>query len=271
MGKWLKGAFLAALLLGAGYFFGTVCKQVGNAYELLLTPSEGLLNLLLWVLLALGAMAVTAGPVAALLRPVWVGMVAFALSGLTLLLGWQVTPASGVLALVYILVAFLYVVSVASELKERIQFSVRPVSEGQGMLLIALILVACGSLYIGSAQRIEQEGFSIPEPYIQLSMEQIEKQIETQVPPEQRLEALAQFRTEFRRAVDEFFERTVKPHEQFIPLAIAAGLFMSLLTFTRLLAWIPTLFLRAVFSLLASLGVTKAVSETHEVQRLVIA
>ena len=37
--------------------------------------------------LALGAVAVTAGPVAALLRPVWIGIIAFTLSGLTMLLG----------------------------------------------------------------------------------------------------------------------------------------------------------------------------------------
>jgi hypothetical protein len=101
-------------------------------------------------------------------------------------------------------------------------------------------------------------------------MKQMEKQIEAQVPAEQRLKALAQFRTEFRRTVDEFFERTVKPHEQFIPLAIAASLFTSLATVARLLPWIPGVVLSVLFPFLASLGVTKVVSETREVQKLVI-
>jgi uncharacterized membrane protein len=271
MGKWLKGAFLAALLIGAGYFFGTVCKQVGSAYELLLTPSADLLDLLLWVLLALGAVAVTAGLVAALLRPAWVGMIAFALSGSTLLLGWQVTPVSGILALVYVLVAFLYVVGVARELNERTQFSVRPISEGQAMLLIALTFLACGSLYTGTAETIAREGFSIPKPYIDLFVDQMESQIEARLPEENRQEAVAQFREEFRRTLDDFFDRTVKPYERFVPFAIAGSLFMPLIALTRLLAWIPTLFLRAAFSLLASLGVTRVVSERQEVQKLVIA
>jgi hypothetical protein len=81
---------------------------------------------------------------------------------------------------------------------------------------------------------------------------------------------LARFRNEFRRIVDEFFERTVKPYEQFIPLAVAASLFMPLVTISSLLAWVPTMLLSIVFPVLKALGVIKVVSETREVQTLVI-
>ena len=53
-------------------------------------------------------------------------------------------------------------------------------------------------------------------------------------------------------------------------MAIAASLFMSLVTIIRLLAWVPTAFLSIIFPLLAALGMTEVVSETQEVQRLVI-
>jgi ABC-type multidrug transport system fused ATPase/permease subunit len=270
MSKWLKMAFLAALLMGAGYLFGTVCRQVGQAYELILSPSGELLNLLLWLLLALGAVAVTAGLVTALLRPVWIGIIAFALSGLTMLLGWQIAVTSVILVLVYLLAASLYAVGVARELKQRIRFSVHPISAGQSTLLMALILVACGSLYLGYAAHIEQEGFSIPEAYIELFIEQIEKRFEAQLPDEERQEAVAEFREELQRSIDEFVEQTVKPYERFIPLGFALSLFLPLVTVTRLLAWVPTTILSAIFPLLTTLGITKAVSETREVQRLVI-
>ncbi|HEY63100.1 MAG TPA: hypothetical protein G4O02_00855 [Caldilineae bacterium] len=270
MNKWLKMAFLAALLMGAGYFCGAVCKQIGRACELTLFPSKELLGLLLWFLLALGAIAVTAGLVAALLRPVWVGVIAFALSGLTMLLGWQVTVVSSVLVLMYFLAASFYAMRVARELNERIRFSVRPIGEGQDILLMALILVVCGSLYLGYTVYIEREGFSIPESYIEMFMEQMEKQIEGRIPQEERQEAVAKFREEFRRNIDGFLERMVKPYERFIPLTIVASLFMPLVTITRLLAWVPSVILRLVFPLLTALGVTKVVFETREVQRLVI-
>jgi hypothetical protein len=270
MSKWLKIAFFTALLLGAGYFFGAICGQFDWAYGLILTPSRELLTLLLRFLVAVGILLVSAGLVATLLRPLWLGFVAFALSGLAILLGWQVTVASSILTLVYLLAACLYTVQVARELSERIKFSVRSIGAGQGILLIGLMLVACGSLYLGYAAEIDREGFSIPECYTEVLMQQMEKQIEARVPVEEQQEAIAEFRTEFRRAVDEFSQQTVKPYERFVPVGLAVGTFMSLVTLTRLLAWVPTAILGSVFPLLTALGVTKVVRETQEVQRLVI-
>ena len=275
MGKWLKIAFLVALLLGAGYFFGIVCEQIGQAYELMLSPSKRLPMLLLWFVLALGTMAVTGGLVAALVRPVWLGITAFALSGLTMLLGWQLTARSSVLALVYLLAASLYAVGVARELNQRIRFSVQPINTGQGMLLTALVLVACGSLYFGYAAHIGRESLSVPEPFVELLVAQLEKQFVASV-SEEELQApdfetkLATWREGARRNAKESLERMVKPYEQLIPLGVAASLFMFLTTITRLLAWMPALVLRVVFRLLKALGVAEEVSETREVQRLVI-
>lgn len=270
MSKWLKIAFFTALLIGAGYFFGAICRQFGWAYGLILTPSRELLTLLLRFLLAVGVLLMSAGLVATLLRPLWLGFVAFALSGLAMFLGWQMTVASSILTLVYLLAACLSTVQVDRELSERIKFSVRSIDAGQGMLLIALILVACGSLYLGYAAHIDREGFSMPEYYTEVLMEQMERQVETRVPVEERGEAIAEFRREFRRAVDEFSQHTVKPYERFVPLGVAAGMFMSLVTLTHLLAWVPTTVLSLVFPLLRALGVTKVVCDTQEVQRLVI-
>ena len=270
MSKWLKTAFVAILLMAAGHFFGTICRQIGQEYELIFSPSKELLGPLLRFLVALCAVAVATGLVAALVRPVFVAIIAVALSGATMLLGWQVAKESGILVGVYFLAGSVYVVGVARELSERISFSVRPISQGQGMLLMALVLVVCGSIYLSSAARIKREGFSIPEPYIEMFMEQMEKQVAARMPEEGREEALTKFREEFRRSIDGFFERTVKPYERLIPLAIAIGLFTPLVTITRLLAWLPTMVMSILFFLLTELGMTEVVYETQEVERLVI-
>ena len=270
MSKWLKTALFAALLAGAGFYFGTICKQIGLAYELILAPSEELLTLLLWFLLAVGAVALSAGLVSALVRPVWVGFIAFALSGLAMLLAWEVAMVSGILAMVYLVAACAYAVGVAKELSARIRFSVRSISAGQSVLLMSLVLVACGSLTMGYAAHIEQEGFSLPETYTEAFMEQLEKQIEARVPVEEREEVVGEFREEFQRGVDEFVEETVKPYERLIPLGVAAGLFTPLVTITGLVTWLVTGILSLVFSLLTALGVTKVITETQEVETLVI-
>jgi hypothetical protein len=135
---------------------------------------------------------------------------------------------------------------------------------------MTLILVACGSLYLGYAAHVEQEGFSIPESYIDLFMEQMEKPMIAQMPEEGREEAVAQFREEFRSRIDDFFEQTLKPYEQFIPLGLAAGLFTPLVSIVSLLAWVPTMVLSLIFPLLTKLRVTEVITESQEVQRLTI-
>ena len=62
----------------------------------------------------------------------------------------------------------------------------------------------------------------------------------------------------------------IHPYEKFIPLGIAVGPFMLLVTITRLLAWVPNLVLRLVCPLLTALRLTKVVRETRQVRRLVI-
>ena len=273
MGKWLKVIFLMALLIGAGYFFGTVCRQIYRAPEMMLSPPYwDLLHLLLWLLLALGAVLVSAGLVTALLRPVWLGIIAFGLSGAATLLAWQVKVmgVGGVLLLVYTLAAAIYAVGVARGLQQRIKFSAEPIGGSQTVLFMGLILVASASLYLGFAAHIQSEGFSLPEPALEAFMEQMEKQITARVPVEQREAAVSKFREEFRHAVTDFFDRTVKPYEQYIPLVMAAGLFIALMEISGLLLWVPTLVLSAVFSLLKVLGFARVATETMEVRRLVI-
>lgn len=269
MSKWVKATFFSVLLIGAGYYFGTICMQIDQVYKLILTPSMELLIQILWLLLSLSLVLVCAGLVAALIRPIWVGFIAFALSGLAVLFGWHISAITGILAFVYILAGVVYIRSVDGQLNQQIKFSVRPISQSQGILLTVLILVACGSLYLGYAEHIEREGFSIPESYIEILMELMEKQIVARVPIGGG-EVVIQFREEFQKMIDSFIEGTVKPYERYIPLAIALGLFMPLVTITGLLTWVPALLLKVLFALITALGVTKIVTETREVQRLII-
>jgi len=268
--KWLKVVFLATPLVGAGYFFGMICQQMGEAYPLLLAPSKELLILLLLLLLALSCIAVTAGIAAALLRPLWVAFLTFVLSGLALLLGWEVTGYSAVLALLYVLAGAAYVMSTVGELKHRIKFSVRPVAEGQSLLLIMLVVVAVGSFYFGCAEHVKREGFSIPEEYMTKFTAEMAKRIAAEAPADQREKIKAEIRQQSERVLDDLMERWVKPFERFIPLLMALSLFTPLLTITRLLAWVPTLILSGIFPLLTAVGITKVTTETLEVERLVI-
>lgn len=270
MNKGLKVTLITALLIGAGYYFGTICKQINQSYDLLLIPSKELLFLLLWLLLAVCALAVSAGLVVALLRPIWAVWIAFALSGLAMLLGWDLTLPHGILTLVYLGAATMYTVRVVRDLNERINFSVQPISDGQGLLIIALILVACGGLYFALDSHIKQEGFTIPDAFLSLITRQMEGQLESGLPLEGFGGIAAGFGDAFQRTFIEFFDRMLEPYERFIPIVITAGLFMSLVTITRLLTWIPSAVLRFTFIMLKTLGVVRIISEQREVKRLIL-
>jgi len=268
--RWLKMVFLAIPVIVTGYFFGKICQQMSGAYPLLLAPSRELLTLLLWLLLALGFIAVSAGIVAALLQPVWVAFAAFAFSGLTLLLGWEVTLRSAILALLYVLAGAAYAISTQGELKQRIKFSVRPVTEGQNILIIVLLIVAIGSFYFGCAEHIQRKGFSIPEQYMTKFTGEMAKHIAAQAPAGQREKIQAEITKQSQRMMDDLMARWVKPFERYIPLLLALSLITPLLTITRLLTWVPMLILGGVFPLLTAVGITRVTTETVEVERLVI-
>ena len=270
MSRWLKIAFFTILHIGAGYFFGRICSQMHGAYELLLLPSSELLTLLLRFLLALGALLVAAGLVAALLRPVIIAAVAFILSGMALLMGWRISILTSVFTLIYILAGVFYAMGVDREMRERIKFSVRSISAGQMVLTMALILVACGSLYLGTKEYIDREGFSLPESYIDLILDQMEKQVTLPEAEEGGDQVVMELREEMKQNMENLIAEKLMPYEAFIPVGLSVGIFMSLMTIAGVLLWIPTLFLRLIFSLLSALGITRVVSEIREVQGVII-
>jgi hypothetical protein len=269
--KLLKTLFFTVLLVGAGAIIGWMCNEIHSAYQLILFPSVDLLILILKFLLASGFLLIAAGLVGVLLRPIWVGIIAFCLSGLAMLLCWQVTITNLVLILIYVLAGTFYTIGLVRELKERIRFTVRSVSVGQNLLAMSLAVVACGGIYLGFKDYINQEGFSIPEPYLVIMMEQFEKQIDIPETDEGYESAIAEFREGFRRNIQNLMNEKIAPYEDFIPLIIAAGLFMSLVTIIGLFSWITNGILGLIFPLLLALHATKIVSQTEEVTRMVLA
>ncbi len=275
-GRIVKIMFLALLLIAAGYFFGIWCGRLGQAYTLFLQPGREILELVLWLLLAIVVVAVTAGLVAALLKPLWVAVVAFALSTLAMILGWQVGIGPALGGLLYFIICLLYARGVIKELNERLKFSVEPVSRGLSLLFLVLALVACGSLYLGYAAHIEREGFTFPPAFKEMMTkmtvipmrEAIEAQ--TDLTPQEKERALAEMEEGFEEMWMGPLEEMIEPYERLIPIAVAIGIFMTLQTILGLLSWIPGLILAMIFPLLQITGMTRIVRETREVERVVI-
>jgi hypothetical protein len=210
MHRELKSAVLAVLLIAASYFFGDVCERIGQAYELILLPSSEALGLALRFFLAIGAVALTAGLVAVLVRPIWACFLVFALSALTMLVGWGLKASSGVLTAVYFIASLIYAQGIAGELDNRLRFSVRPIYQSQTILLVALLIVACGSFYLGYAAEIEREGFSIPRFLFKMVMDRIEEEVSNLLPEAGGEAAIARFREQLEGALEEMGQEVAR-------------------------------------------------------------
>jgi hypothetical protein len=210
MHKELKSAVFAVLLIAASHLFGNICEQIGQAYGLILYPSTDILDLGIQLLLAIGAVALTAGLVAVLVRPLWVCFIVFGLSALTMLISWELKASSAVLTAVYLVASLIYGQSIAGELENRLRFSVRPIYQSQTILLVALAIVACGSFYFGYAAEIDREGFSIPPSLIEMVMGRIEQEASNLLPADVGEGAIAEFREQLEGALEEIGQEVAR-------------------------------------------------------------
>jgi hypothetical protein len=271
--KLVKIVVLVLLLIPAGAFFGLACQNINQQYELLLALDKEVVRSFAELLLAVGTVTVVGGLVAALVRPVWICVVGFALSALAVLLAWELSLASGISALIYFLVGAGYSRGVAEALDNRLKFSVEGISGSQSTLLSGLAIAACVSLYFGYAAQVAEQGFEFPpairETITEFSMVPMRAQIEarTDLTSEEKEVAAAQM----REGLDQFvasMEEMIEPYERFVPLAVAFMLFQFLAVINTLFSWVPIVFLAVLFPILTAVGVARKTTETREVVRL---
>ncbi|MFP3897950.1 MAG: hypothetical protein ACLFVD_01350 [Dehalococcoidia bacterium] len=266
--KLVKTTIFVILLVAASSYFGYIGRQIWQLGDAALNLSVRALYPILWLLLALLLVAVTAGLVAALVRPLWICFTAFAASSLTMLFIWGLNLIALVLTLFYLLAGMLYSRGVVKGMDERIRFSVRPFAENQTALAIVLVIAVCVLFYTGYAAQIEREGYETPSFVMDVAMEVAERQIGAMpdLTPEQKEQVI----TEFEQLFEEQIEGALKPYHKLIPAAVALILLGILTTIVRLFSWFPALILKGVFAVLSTCHVTSTATETREVERLTI-
>ncbi|MBA7651159.1 hypothetical protein ES703_58974 [subsurface metagenome] len=266
--KLIKTAIFVVLLIAASCFLGNTCQRIGRLGVVIFSPSWDILYPFLWLLLALALVAITAGLVATLVRPLWMCFIAFALSSLAVLFFWGLNLVGIVLAVIYFLAGLFYSSGVAKGLDERINFSVHPIRDNQTILLIVLIIAASACFYSGCAEQIKNEGFTMPPFVINMVTEIAEGQIEGSMglTPAEKEQAIAEFREQFEQQMQGWIE----PYQQFIPIGLAFTLLGFLMTTVTFFSWIPILLLRGIFAILTACHVTNVVTETKEIKRLTL-
>lgn len=269
----LKIGGLIAPLVASGVLLGVILNKIYLKYRILFLPGQALLELALWAFGAILVSATFGGLVAALVRPWWLAVLGFALSAFAMVIAWEISPIPLIAGFVYLVLATLYTRSLIHELDARLDFSIRPISEEQKLLFLALTLLVAVSFARGYATDARQQGFILPpeakEAMINMTLPSIQAQIEGQpeLGPRERTTAL----NEAREQTEKFWAETeeqIEPYAQYIPLALAMIILTTFQTLLGLLAWIPTTVLSIIFSFLKTWGITHIIIETKEVKRL---
>lgn len=268
--KWLKYGVFIFIHLATSYFLGRMCDQLSLSYELIMSPSKELLEMLLFLLLSLGGVIISTGIVTLLMKPLWISAVVFLLSSLAILFGWQrFTIQVGIILLVYFVICCYATHGVNVEQKERIHFSTKPFKDSLSIFSIALLIVACGSIFIGSKDAIDRNGFEIPASYMEIFMDPFKEQALSQVPYIERSQVEEEFEKQMQGMMDGFTEQ-IEPFEKYIPLIIGVMFLTPLLTVNQILSSIWLIVLQVVIKIFTTVGIIEIVTETRDVEKAII-
>jgi hypothetical protein len=235
-----------------------------------MSPSKELLEMMLFLLLSLGGVIISAGIVALLMKPLWAAVIAFLLSSMSIIVGWQqFTTIVGIILLVYFLICCYAVHCVHAEQKEHIHFTTKPFKDSLSLFSIALLIVACGSIFIGSKDAIDRNGFEIPASYLEIFMNPFKEQALSQVPYSEHKKFEEEFDGQMQEMMGGFTEK-IKPIEKYIPLMIGAMFLMPLLTVNQILSSFWLFVLYGVIKIFTVAGIIRVVTETRDVEKAII-
>jgi hypothetical protein len=270
---WLgKVIGFGVLLAVAGAFFGLALRWAGDGYVYLVPGTWGkweAIRLGLCVMGSFGAVAVTAGFVAILIRPFWVAVLCFLVSSLALFLTFEISILSLVIALIYFVMGIGYLAGVRTEISHRIKFSIWQIRGSQTVFLVVLVALACTSLYFGYAEKINAEGYKLNDKAINGIVSFTRDHVIDVVFPEEDVNK-AQILEDLRYYLDNDLQDDMVPYQGYVPMGFAAIAFSVLVLATFVLSWFPLLILSLIFFLLLRLKLVKRKAHPVEVTRLTI-
>ena len=272
MPEWIKVSILILFLIAASFFFGVICREVENVLGLLLIQEDSLLDLALFLLGALCVMILAGGLIVIMIRPLLLTALAFFLSGSALLLGWgRLNFLSISSCALFIVINLCAAVLIHMSQSGRIHFSIRPFNQRRGIVVFSLLLIICVSLYSGSKDYIDKNGFSIPDSFYERLINPIKEQALVETPEEEGEQAETVLDDEFNQLISNFKETQVDPLVPHIPLLFAIMLFFPLYTLIRLVAVIPVALMDLLIRLLISVKFARIITEEKPVESLTLA
>jgi hypothetical protein len=275
MSSIVKNAVFILMLIGAYVLLGMTCNRVQSHYGDLFPLGSASLNLVIWVFGSILLSMLISGLVVVLVRPFWIIVLGFFLSSLAMFLAWGINIYSAIASLIYFLIAIRFSRTVVNEIKDRLNFSVKPIQQEQKLLLFGLALMIGAGFAFGFKEAASKSGELIPPAYKQKITDSITNVVQKQLEKQSDLGQVesATVLQGMQQGVDKLWTQAdtlLKPYASFLPFVLGILLVWLLFTLLNLIAWITPLLLNGIIPLLKAIGVTHEVVETKDVRRLVL-
>jgi len=267
MKRTLKSIPYMILLIAASGYLGMFFRKIYHKGSSLIDISFDNLYFILYSLLAIALVFITASLVVVLVRPFWLALISYALSGITMFAIWgKPWILSGISCLIYFGVLALFDKSVNDKLHERIDFSVHPISESKSTLILLILILFCACFYFGIVEEVKIEGFKIPAFITNITVKSAESMMGEEVKPEEKEMVVAEIRDKVESQIGD----AIAKYKRWIPLGLAWIILSIMEILIVVLFWIPVLVLQLIFYVLHRFHITSYMTETKEVKRLIL-
>lgn len=275
---WIKVSVFIALFMGSAFYFGVVIERIGTSFDITPPYGDSLLSLFISFLLALSAMIISAGLVAGLLRPLWIAALASGLSGVGMLLGWEISVFSVLSALGFALITLLYIFTTQKELDGHLRFTSKLVNKKNMLLLMTLVVILCGNLYVQYTEFVRDRKISEDDlrTLTQTIQEGFQKQFIDLFAPKssesekkqmmEKLEKQFELQKNIRIGLDQIVEIS----KEYLPAVLAFIVFATLIQIVLLFRLFFYLIFPSFFFLLKITKVVREKTQVVEAKRLVL-
>ena len=275
MSLFVKTVVFILLLIGAHLILGIMCSQLQHQSASSFPNGKATLNLLLWTVGSILLVLLIGGFVTTFIRPFWILSIGYFLSSLALLVGWGVNIYLAITSLLYFLIAIYFSYIVVKEIKERVSFSVKPIQQGQNLLVLGLTLLIGVSFALGYQEAMRQSGEVIPSAYKQKIFDSITLRMQDNLNKESETSPIenAMIMQQMQQGLEELWiqaDAMLKPYSSYIPFIFGGLLICVLNPLLGIIAWLPPRLLFRIVQLLKAIGVVREVIEVKETKQLVL-
>lgn len=271
----IKTIICILLFFAAVAFFSFVCRQLSDNYMLLLIPTTAATVTWLGNLgVAILVFAIMAGVVAILIRPYWIVIVTFFLSALLYPLIVGLSLATLITAGVFAVLMCLFLLYIARQLKNQINFSAHPLSDMKLLLLSLLAVQVCVAFGMGYVYDSARRNYVLP-PEIKAQIAggllgQATANInQAKATPAQKKTALDAAGKQVQTTADDL-EKQFQAVKSYIPAVLGVILFLLLQTVLLIFGFVPIAIAKLLLILLKITHFANVTVETREVKHLTL-